>query len=134
VLSSGIGPESFRYVIAGSDKKPTNNLDPSTPQLDDAEFNNEHGFWVGDGTYGLRPEVLESNFYAWRSTGDTKYLDNAVSAIDAFRKHLRVNETGGYAMLNNVNRPQDGIIDNTPSFFFAETLKYLYVRFALGFL
>ncbi|KAH7104875.1 seven-hairpin glycosidase [Auriculariales sp. MPI-PUGE-AT-0066] len=103
-------------------------LHPLDPQDDPSSFEKEHGFSIGTATYQLRPEVLESNFYAWRATGETKYLDNAVAAINAFQKYLKV-ESGGYAVLQDVNHPENGIIDNTPSFFFAETLKYLYLTF-----
>lgn len=52
--------------------------------------------------YVQRPEVLESNFYAWRATGDTKYLDRAASAVASFQKYLKVAD-GGYIGLNDVN-------------------------------
>lgn len=51
--------------------------------------------------YVQRPEVLESNFYAWRATGDTKYLDRAAAAVDSFQKFLKVDT--GYIGLNDVN-------------------------------
>jgi mannosyl-oligosaccharide alpha-1,2-mannosidase len=76
----------------------------------------------------LRPEVLESNFYAFRATGDTKFLDRAKSALDAFNKVLKVNNA--YAGINDVNNANGGgFIVDTESFFFAEVLKYLYLTF-----
>ena len=71
-----------------------------------------------------RPEVLESNFYAWRITGDTKYVERAASAVASFNKFLRVS-TGGYAGISDVNNQQTSLIDETESFWFAEVLKYL---------
>jgi mannosyl-oligosaccharide alpha-1,2-mannosidase len=73
----------------------------------------------------MRPEVLESNFYAWRATGDTKYLDNAVSFIDSITQYLPAKV--GYAGLNNVDSTNSAKDDNMPSFWFSEVLKYLYV-------
>ena len=70
--------------------------------------------------------MLESNFYAWRVTGDPKYLDRAKKAAENFREHLRVTG-GGYAGLWDVDDVKRGQIDDTESFWYAEVLKYLYV-------
>jgi Glycosyl hydrolase family 47 len=67
--------------------------------------------------------VLESNFYAWRATADTKYLDRAASAIKSFQTYLKA--PAGYAGILDVNNPSAGQIDDTESFWYAEVLKYL---------
>jgi mannosyl-oligosaccharide alpha-1,2-mannosidase len=72
----------------------------------------------------LRPEVLESNFYAWRATGDVKYLDRATQAVRSFKKYLKT-PSGGYAGLWDVNSVVSDRIDDQESFWFAEVLKYL---------
>lgn len=97
--------------------------------LSDAQLasNVLHGFYPRSSAYIHRPEVLESNFYAWRVTGEQKYLDRAVSAVKSFKKYLQV--SGGYAGLYDVNDPLKGRVDDTESFWFAETLKYLYLTF-----
>lgn len=76
----------------------------------------------------MRPEVLESNFYAWRVTGDIKYYNNAVKAVKSFNNYLAVeNGTSGYAGLHDVTGDDPSYyIDHTESFWFAEVLKYLY--------
>jgi len=115
-----IGPETFAFVSSGSDDGyPT---DPT-----DQAFYSEHGFYAKARYYLMRPEVLESNFYAWRVTGDTKYLDRAVDAIQSFRMYLAVGE--GYAGLEDVLDVHSDKIDDTESFWFAEVLKYLYLTF-----
>ena len=73
----------------------------------------------------MRSEILEPNFYAFRVTGDTKYLNRTASVIDSFNNHLAV--TNEFAGLNNVNNVSSSMIDDTQSFWFAEVLKYLYV-------
>ena len=113
---SGIGPEGFAYI--SSDGNFTGN--PIAP--DQLKFYNQHGFYVTSSYYILRPEVLESNFYAYRVTGDRKYFDRAIRAVESFNKHLRTNS--GYAGLHDVNQPS-AKIDDTESFWFAEVLKYL---------
>lgn len=64
--------------------------------------------------YVQRPEVLESNFYAWRATGNTEYLDRAASAVASFEKFLKV--PTGYVGLNDVNDvsgDEDNLVDDT---------------------
>ncbi|KAH8829332.1 glycoside hydrolase family 47 protein [Flagelloscypha sp. PMI_526] len=126
--TSGIGPEGFAYIstdgnFTGSDISP-----------EQIEFYGQHGFYSTSSYYILRPEVLESNFYAWRTTGNTKYLDRAAQAIQSFNKWLPASNFAanatGYGGLNDVLDPTGGgPVDDTESFWFAETLKYLYLIF-----
>jgi len=118
--STGIGPEQFAFI--STDGGFTGGANPSTSQLN---FNSQHGFYITAPDYVLRPEVLESNFYAWRVTGDTKYLDRAALAITKFEQHLKVQETGGYAGLYDVDDTNSQRVDDTESFWYAEVLKYL---------
>ncbi|KAF7299582.1 alpha-1,2-Mannosidase [Mycena chlorophos] len=119
---TGIGPETFAFV--GKDGNYTGGSPPTAEQQ---AFYNKHGYYITGSDYIQRPEVLESNFYAWRITGNTKYLDRAVSAIESFNKWLTV--PGGFASLNDVNDFSAGYIDIMESFWFAEVLKYLYLTF-----
>lgn len=117
--STGIGPETFAF--SSSDGNYTGG---NAPTAADLEFYNAHGFYITGPDYDLRPEVLESNFYAWRSTGNTKYLDNAAAAVASFEKYLPV-EGSGYSGLNDVTSANSSRIDDQESFWFAEVLKYL---------
>ncbi|KZT25742.1 glycoside hydrolase family 47 protein [Neolentinus lepideus HHB14362 ss-1] len=123
--ATGIGPEVFAYFSSDG------NYTGVTPSTSDYAFYQEHGFFIYDGAsdYILRPEVLESNFYAWRITGDTKYLDNAAAAAASFNKYLYIKSSGGYAGTNDVNNVTASLVDDTESFWFAEVLKYLYLTF-----
>jgi len=56
-------------------------------------------------------------------TGDTKYLDNAASAISSFQQYLPANVA--YAGIWDVNNQNAAKIDDMQSFWFAEVLKYL---------
>ncbi|KIK94004.1 glycoside hydrolase family 47 protein [Paxillus rubicundulus Ve08.2h10] len=120
--TTGIGPEEFAYI--SSDGNYTGSPGPDEEQL---QFYNEHGFYITAPDYILRPEVLESNFYAWRVTGDTKYLDNAASAVKSFQQYL--DTTVAYTGINDVDKTQSTKIDDMESFWFAEVLKYLYLTF-----
>ncbi|PFH48014.1 glycoside hydrolase family 47 protein [Amanita thiersii Skay4041] len=121
--ATGIGPEVFAYISA--DGSFTGGGSPSPDQLN---FYAEHGFYITASDYILRPEVLESNFYAYRVTGDQKYYNRAVSAVQSFNKFLTVSG-GGVAGLGDVNNVNSGKIDDTESFWFAEVLKYLFLTF-----
>ncbi|KAF8889712.1 glycoside hydrolase family 47 protein [Infundibulicybe gibba] len=120
--ATGIGPETFSFISADGDF--TGGGDPSPDQL---AFNAKHGFYITTPDYILRPEVLESNFYAFRATGDTKYLDRAASAVNSFNTFLRTKT--GFVGLDDVNNKNSTLIDDTESFWFAEVLKYLYLTF-----
>ncbi|KAJ7914446.1 glycoside hydrolase family 47 protein [Mycena leptocephala] len=120
--ATGIGPEAFAFI--SSDGNFTGGSAISSSQL---AFYNLHGYYITSAAYIMRPEVLESNMHAWRVTGDTKYLDRAAGAIDAFNKFMPA--TVAFAGLNNVNSVNGGLIDDMESFWFAEVLKYLYLTF-----
>ncbi|KAH6917982.1 alpha-mannosidase 1 [Coprinopsis sp. MPI-PUGE-AT-0042] len=130
-LSTGIGPETWSFT--SSDGSYTGQAAPSPDQ---ATFNSQHGFYITDGRYQMRPEMLESNFYAWRVTGDAKYYERAVAVFESLANYLTVNgnSTMGYSGLVNdmdasVAGTSKGRIDRTESFWFAEVLKYLYLTF-----
>ncbi|KAI0289404.1 glycoside hydrolase family 47 protein [Multifurca ochricompacta] len=117
-----IGPEVFAYI--SSDGNFTGDSNPSDDQI---AFYQEHGYYITDAVYVQRPEVLESNFYAWRVTGDPVYLQRAQSAVASFQTFLST--PTGFTGIYDVNNPQTEKIDETESFWFAEVLKYLYLTF-----
>ena len=119
---SGIGPESFVFVGEG------NNTNGVT--ISDREFYNKHGFDFEVTQYILRPEVLESVFYAYRTTGDTKWQEIAWAAWTSIYKNCLVRGNGALAALANVNATRPTKLDDSESFLYAETFKYLYLIFA----
>jgi hypothetical protein len=79
-----------------------------------------------------RPETVESLFYLYRLTGDVKYREYGYEIFQSFVKHGRhVNSNGevSYTSLDDVTTIPPQTRDNTESFWFAETLKYLYLLF-----
>jgi len=78
------------------------------------------------GNYELRPEIIESNYYLYHATHDAKYLAQGKTYFDALVKYCRTDE--GYAALADVRTMKQK--DSMESFFFAETLKYLYLLYA----
>ncbi len=76
--------------------------------------------------YELRPEIMESTYYLYHGTHDAKYLAQGKTYFDALVKYCRTDE--GYAALKDVRTKEKR--DSMESFFFAETLKYLYLLYA----
>jgi mannosidase alpha-like ER degradation enhancer 2 len=76
--------------------------------------------------YPLRPEIIESAYYLYKTTGDTVYQRMGVQFFQSLKKYCRTES--GYAELANVITKEQS--DMMESFFLAETLKYLYLLFA----
>jgi mannosidase alpha-like ER degradation enhancer 2 len=77
--------------------------------------------------YQLRPEIVESAYYLRRMTKDPRYLEMGKTFLDAIEKRCKV-DGGGYTVLKSVVTDEKG--DLMPSYFLAETLKYLWLIFA----
>ncbi|KAF2449983.1 glycoside hydrolase family 47 protein [Karstenula rhodostoma CBS 690.94] len=108
-----IGPETFGW-------------DETSVPAAQASFFNKTGFYIRDGGYQLRPEVIESYYYAYRATGDVKYQEWAWDAFQAINATTRVGS--GYSSISNVNAANGGsFTDFQESFWFAEVLKYSYL-------
>lgn len=117
--ATGIGPERFYFL-------------PNGAPAEQKEFFTKHGFYLskdqGSGYY-LRPEVMESVYHAYRATGNKMYQDWSWNAFTAIRSKCK--REFGYGFIPNVNDPEAKFDPRVEmyqeSFFFAETLKYLYI-------
>jgi mannosidase alpha-like ER degradation enhancer 2 len=78
--------------------------------------------------YPLRPEIIESAYILHHYTRDPRYRDMGRTFFDALVTHCRVD--GGYTNLKSVVTKEKA--DLMPSYFLAETLKYLYLLSAPG--
>jgi mannosidase alpha-like ER degradation enhancer 2 len=76
--------------------------------------------------YPLRPEIIESAYCLYRATGDPRYLEMGRTFFEALVRRCRTD--AGYTVLKSVVTGEKG--DLMPSYFLAETLKYLYLLFA----
>ena len=113
--ATGIGPEVFSW-------------DPAAVPEDQAGFFNKSGFYLTNPSYDLRPEVLESFYYAYRLTGDSKYQDWVWDAFVAINATTRTDS--GHSNIDNVNVVGGGNKgDFMESFWFAEVLKYAFLIF-----
>ncbi|KAF5383589.1 hypothetical protein D9615_003579 [Tricholomella constricta] len=75
----------------------------------------------------LRPETVESLYILWRATGDLKWRERGRQIFQAIEKEAKT--PSGYASLRSVDVSPAPLDDNMPSYFLAETLKYLYLLF-----
>ncbi|HEY0510255.1 MAG TPA: glycoside hydrolase family 47 protein [Thermoanaerobaculia bacterium] len=76
--------------------------------------------------YPLRPEIMESAYYLYHFTKDPRYLEMGRTFFEGLVAHCRTD--AGYTTLKSVVTGEKG--DLMPSYFLAETLKYLYLLFA----
>ncbi len=76
--------------------------------------------------YYLRPEIIESAYYLFHLTSDKKYQEMGEVFFNSLKRYCKTD--GGYAHLEDVTTKEKA--DRMESFFFAETLKYLYLLFA----
>jgi len=81
---------------------------------------------LGSMHHILRPETIESLLMLWRTTKAQIYRNWGQRLLSAFSRRKT---DFGYASLHNVNQPEHGR-DDMPSFFLAETVKYLYLLFS----
>ncbi len=75
--------------------------------------------------YQLRPEIIESAYYLFHDTKDPRYLEMGRTFLDDLVRSCRTEH--GYTVLKSVVTREQG--DLMPSYFLAETLKYLYLLF-----
>lgn len=112
-----IGPEVFGW-------------NPASVPRDQEDFFARNGFYILAPGYQLRPEVIESYYYAFCATGDVKYREWAWEAFVAINKTARVGS--GYSTVVDVGVENDSArgvrwTDMMESFWFAEVLKYSYL-------
>ncbi|KAI9490284.1 glycoside hydrolase [Zychaea mexicana] len=87
-------------------------------------------YTIDSPAYNLRPETIESVFYFTRvDTQNSNYYKNiGWDMFQAIDKYTKVK--AGYSSISNVDDPAISVmLDFEESFFFTETLKYLYLMF-----
>lgn len=76
--------------------------------------------------YDLNPEIIESAYYLYNITGDPKYFEMNKTRWEDILKYCSTDIA--FASIQDVQTMQQK--DYMPTFFFAETLKYLYLTFS----
>jgi len=150
VTPTGLAPE-ITYFNLDNPPRSWNLTDPNWEMPRSAEFDNDPAApWRQDYDIHLndvhnlqRPETVESLFYMWRITGDVKYRQWGWQMFQSFLAHTAVyddhGKVVGYSSIESIstvdgnNRLIAGSKtakrDNMEGFWFAETLKYMYLLF-----
>ncbi|XP_072951179.1 alpha-mannosidase I MNS4 [Typha angustifolia] len=82
----------------------------------------------GQRSYPLRPELIESTYWLFKATRDSRYLDVGRDMVASIQYGARC--PCGYCHIADVeSHKQD---DHMESFFLAETVKYLWLLFDLA--
>jgi mannosyl-oligosaccharide alpha-1,2-mannosidase len=93
------------------------------PPEPDSSKRDYHNNWPN--AYLLRPETVESIFVLWRATGDVKWRERGYAIYKNIEKHARTQY--GYSSMHGVTQEHPSQINDMPSWFLAETFKYLYL-------
>lgn len=81
---------------------------------------------ISDGTFKLRPELLETWYYAYRATRNPKYREWIWWAFESINENCKTES--GFSAISDVNLPGGGDkLDQQESFVFAEVMKYVYL-------
>ncbi|KAI7894077.1 glycoside hydrolase [Mucor mucedo] len=111
---TGIAPESWNWIPQNNELgKKLNALFENKLKLPKMKREIARSFSMGNHIYDLRPETIESDL-AWSLYG----------AIEKYAK-----AGAGFTRVDDVDRLPIQVQDFQESFFFAETLKYLYLTF-----
>ncbi|OCK77242.1 glycoside hydrolase family 47 protein [Lepidopterella palustris CBS 459.81] len=130
--ATGLAPEIAHFNIYDPPQMMRHGVLSSPEALDiadDAEWRQDFVIKPADVHNLQRPETVESLFYMWRITGDSKYREWGWEMFEAFVKYTMVNNGSGFSSIGNVNEIPPPTRDNMESFWLAETLKYFYLLF-----
>ena len=81
---------------------------------------------VVNPAYSLNPEIIESAYYLYRATGNPRYREMSRRMFSDIVRYCRIPEA--FSCIADVRTKTRA--DEMPSFFFSETLTYLYLAFA----
>ncbi|KAI8985697.1 seven-hairpin glycosidase [Trametes punicea] len=105
------------------EKKPIPYTKPATARVPDEPWD----YVVRRPEYFLRPETIESIYLMWRTTGNPVWRERGWEIFLAIEREAKT--PTGYASLKKVTQSPAPQSDDQPSYFLAETLKYLYLLF-----
>jgi len=77
--------------------------------------------------YPLRPELIESTYHQYRTTGDRSWLAAGELFLSSLEDNTRT--SCGFATVSDLTPEGYMLQDSMPSFFLSETCKYLYLLF-----
>lgn len=115
-------------------------ISTSKTTLQNKQFISEKQAWLNeiyplhinsmDTQYLMRPEFIESLFYAYRITGDSKYRKIASDTFDKMISHVRQVHNKHVEISAIEDLYTDKELDSLPYYWFTRTLKYYYLIFS----
>ncbi|RCI02895.1 maturation of Asn-linked oligosaccharides protein [Rhizopus stolonifer] len=125
--ATGIAPESWTWTPSDDRLETKLSMAYNTKVTRARVSHKSRTFTIDNSIYDLRPETLESVFYYYRATGDTRFQDIAWKLYLSIDRYTKTKY--GYTAINNVDDTQTTLENFQESFLFAETMKYLYLTF-----
>ncbi|KAF2797467.1 glycoside hydrolase family 47 protein [Melanomma pulvis-pyrius CBS 109.77] len=132
---TGIGPESFGWIPSTCDtgkekRKEVCSVPPAFRIQERSGFVKRAGYWATNSRYLLRPEVLESLYYAYRMTHDERYREMSWKILENVVKWTKAGSA--YAELEDVNSRMEvgskvGRRDWMNSYMLTEVFMYGYI-------
>ncbi|KAF7338760.1 alpha-1,2-Mannosidase [Mycena sanguinolenta] len=102
---------------------------PGVADLERETVPQARGYDAPVDQYLLRPEAVETFYIMWRTTGDVKWRERGWAVFQALETSTRTKY--GYTTVRYLDDPKYKPFksDDQPSWFLAETLKYLFLLF-----
>ncbi|OCH84615.1 seven-hairpin glycosidase [Obba rivulosa] len=93
----------------------------------DGALAKETDYYTRRDEYFLRPETVESFYIMWRVTGNPIWRERGWEIFESIERETKTDS--GYASVKDLYLSPATQKDDMPSYFLAETLKYLYLLF-----
>ncbi|ETW78786.1 glycoside hydrolase family 47 protein [Heterobasidion irregulare TC 32-1] len=119
--------ELDNWSMGGRRGRPPNTTPIKPAPHVSVQHRGEKDYGVRRAGYELRPEVIESLYILWRTTGETHWREYGWDIFQSIEQSCKTDV--GYAALLSVEYFPPARKDSMPSYFMAETLKYLYLLF-----
>ncbi|KAI6010684.1 glycoside hydrolase family 47 protein [Pisolithus orientalis] len=126
-INDGSSGQWISHVKAWIEEGKPGGVPPGLHEPAPAKDGSAQDYRIKKTDYLLRPEVVESLYLMWRTTGDERWRERGWEIFQSIEKHAWT--VYGYASLRGVDRETPAKLDEMPSYFLAETLKYLYLLF-----
>ncbi|KAI0343002.1 seven-hairpin glycosidase [Trametopsis cervina] len=134
---TGLGPDEVKFIDGGElwvnklEKWRMTGKQGNIPGIGAKKQQEMRGgpteYSTRSGRYLLRPETVESIYLMWRVTGDDVWRERGYAIFRALEREAKM--PVGYASLRSVSVANAHHNDDMPSYFLAETLKYLFLLF-----
>ncbi|KAJ7150912.1 glycoside hydrolase family 47 protein [Mycena crocata] len=138
--ASGLSPDNFavnQWIVADRGrwaprvdawvKEGRVGLPPGVRELERVPTAEGRGYTPLTDSYLLRPEAVETFYIMWRTTGDVKWRERGWAVFQSLERYTRVRY--GYTSIRYLDVSRPFQFDDMPSWFLAETLKYLFLLF-----